>query len=54
MKTVLVVTEPFGGYERGAIIDDPKTIANLLDSEHAGHVVKTQIPDTPPFEATKD
>jgi len=47
MKTVLVVTEPFGGYERGSIIDDPKTIDAVLASEHAAHVVKTQQPEAP-------
>lgn len=45
MNTVLVVTEPFGGYERGAIIDDPETIDEVLASEHSAHVVKTQQPE---------
>lgn len=37
----LVVIHPFGDYERGARIDDADTIAKVLASENAGHVVKT-------------
>ena len=47
MPIQLVVTEPFGTYDRGAIITDPKTINDILVSELADHVVKTQCLDTP-------
>ncbi|MGZ5029005.1 MAG: hypothetical protein ACXWAT_00890 [Methylobacter sp.] len=44
---VLTVVEPFGGYEKGAIISDPKEMAAVLDSENQGHVVRTNQPDAP-------
>jgi hypothetical protein len=47
MNLQLVVTEPFGPYDRGAIITDPKTVEDVLASEHAAHVVKTQQPEAP-------
>ena len=36
----LTVTEPFAGYVRGDEITDPQIVAEILDSEAVGHVVK--------------
>lgn len=46
MQTVLVVTEPFDGHDRGAIIDDPVIIGDVLASEHAAHVVQIKRAET--------
>ena len=45
MKPVLVVTEPFGSYQRGDQISDAATMQSILASENAGHVVRTNVPD---------
>ena len=37
---VLVVTNPFGGHEKGDRIKDPKQIEEILAGEHAHHVVR--------------
>ncbi|MFG1388811.1 hypothetical protein [Xanthobacter versatilis] len=39
----LVVTQPFDEYEKGAVITDPVTVAQVL-KEHAAHVVKVAAP----------
>lgn len=42
MRTpMLTVIHPFAGYSAGDTIDDPKAAAEVLASEHAGHVVAT-------------
>lgn len=45
MATVLVVTAPFGAYQRGDVIDEPGEAAAVLASENAEHVVKRAQPD---------
>lgn len=47
MKTVLVVNEPFGPYQRGDVIEDPKTVEAVLASENAPHVVRSTAPEPP-------
>ena len=37
---VLVVTSPFNGYGKGAVISDEKTIESVLASESAHRVIK--------------
>ncbi len=44
MTRVLVVTNPFGGRNRGDRITDPKEIAQVLTGEHAHHVVQADHP----------
>lgn len=46
MKTVLVVSEPFGQYQRGDVIEDPAAMDAVMASENANQVVRTQVPDT--------
>lgn len=36
----LVVTNPFDGFEKGQIISDPEKVAEILESENQGNVVK--------------
>ena len=43
---VLVVTNPFGGRDRGDRITDPKEINAVLAGEHAHHVVQADHPET--------
>lgn len=50
MTRVLVVTNPFGGRDRGARITDPEEIAELLSSEHAHHVVQADHPTETAYE----
>ncbi len=37
----LVVTEAFGGHEKGEVISNAVEIGKILESENAGHVRKT-------------
>lgn len=46
----LVVKDPFGGYERGNTITDPRRIEEILAGEHARHVSPTEL-EEPPAEA---
>jgi hypothetical protein len=39
MARVLVVHNPFGGFEKGHRITDPAAIEEILAGEHAYHVV---------------
>jgi hypothetical protein len=43
----LVVTNPFGGYEKGERIIDPTVIGKILAGEHAHHVVQSHHADAP-------
>lgn len=43
----LTVVQPFGEYAKGEKITDPKKIKAVLESENAGHVVKTAARDEP-------
>jgi hypothetical protein len=36
----LVVVRPFAGHTVGNVIGDPKAVADVLQSEHSGHVVR--------------
>jgi hypothetical protein len=47
MANVLVVTNPFGGHDKGHRITDPEEIEAILASEHAHHVVQAShdLPD---------
>lgn len=47
MSLVLVVTNPFGDYARGAQITDAQTISDVLASDFAVNVVKVEAPDAP-------
>jgi hypothetical protein len=47
MKQALIVTEPFGQYQRGDQITDPKVIRAVLASENSASVNRTQLPDAP-------
>ena len=51
MKPILIVTEPFDGYASGWIIDDPKTMKNILTSKNASKVKKSELKS--PEEAEK-
>ena len=44
----LIVTEPFGQYQRGDQIVDKKEIAVVLASENAASVNRVQVASTPP------
>lgn len=44
---VLVVTNPFGGFEKGQHIKDPAKIAEVLAGECAHSVVPIDVPDEP-------
>lgn len=41
MHPTLVVVRAFGPYAIGDIITAPNTVATILASDHASHVVKT-------------
>lgn len=43
----LVVTNPFGGREKGSKIIDPAEIAAVLAGENAQDVVQVQLADEP-------
>lgn len=47
MSVVLVVTNPFGDYARGAQITEAKAISDVLASDFAANVVKVEAPDAP-------
>ena len=47
MALKLIVTEPFGDYQKGDEITDAKTVTAIVDGENAGHVVKVTV-DNPP------
>lgn len=47
MSQILIVTNPFDDYARGAQITDPKTIQEVLASDFASNVVKVEAPDAP-------
>lgn len=40
----LVVVGSFAGYSRGDVITDPDEVQQVLESEHAAHVVKRSKP----------
>lgn len=44
----LVVTEPFGAHAKGEEITE--NVAAVL-ADHAGHVVRIEVPDAPPPQA---
>ena len=41
----LIVVRPFGPWRIGDLINDDKTIASVLASEHGGHVVRFHPPE---------
>jgi hypothetical protein len=43
----LVVTNQFGGYEKGERITDPAAIGKILAGEHAHDVVQSHHADAP-------
>lgn len=47
---VLIVHEPFNGYQKGDQISDANLIAVILASENAGHVVKSTVQPPTPIE----
>lgn len=47
MKPALIVTEPFGRYQRGDQIVDKKEIAAVLASENSASVNRAQVGDQP-------
>ena len=51
MARVLMVRSPFGGYAKGAVIDDPDTVATVLAGEDAGNVTPFEVPDAPAEQA---
>lgn len=44
MSYFLVVTKPFGQFQRGAIIEDFERIEQVLSSEHKDYVVRVATP----------
>ena len=46
MDLQLVVVRPFGGFARGDAVTDPNRIAEILNGEHATHVVRACAPET--------
>ncbi len=46
MARVLVVTQAFGDYAKGARIEDPKLVESFL-ATHRHHVVPVLVPDPP-------
>jgi hypothetical protein len=40
MEIFLVVARPFGGFARGDVVTDAARIAEILEGEHAGCVVR--------------
>jgi hypothetical protein len=51
---VLVVTNPFGGREKGATITDPAEIEATLSGEHTRDVVQAEHPDAPKPKSSKE
>lgn len=47
MATVLTVTNPFSGYERGQRITDASEVSAVLASEFAANVVQASAADAP-------
>jgi hypothetical protein len=45
MDLQLVVVRPFGGLSRGDAVTDANRIADILNSEHATHVVRVCTPE---------
>lgn len=41
----LVVTHPFGTWEKGDLIADPEYVEKVLASDHAARVVRVNVPD---------
>lgn len=53
MPLILYVVNPFGGYQRGAMISNPSLVATILDGDDALNVVQVSdgpvvVPDAPP------
>ena len=45
----LIVKQPFGGYAKGDVITDARTVATVLAGENADHVLRMTPPvDAPP------
>ncbi len=44
MNQHLVVVRPFGPYAKGAVVTDAPTIASILASPYADHVVRIPAP----------
>lgn len=44
---ILTVVSAFGDYARGAQISDAGKVAELRASDHAAHVVISEVPDPP-------
>lgn len=40
MTYLLVVTKPFGSFQRGAVIEDQARIEEIMASEHKDYVVR--------------
>jgi hypothetical protein len=49
--TQLVVTNQFGGHDRGAIIDDPKAVEEILSGPNRRNVQR--VPEPEPEAAPK-
>lgn len=47
----LVVTVPFGGFDKGDRITEAAKVAEILDGENSGHVLK--VPAVKPEEPAK-
>ena len=45
MDMHLIVVRPFGSYARGDTVTDAKRITDILNSEHASHVVRVCTPE---------
>lgn len=46
----LVVTVPFGGYDKGDRITDAAKVAEILEGENSGHVLKVPAVQEEPAE----
>lgn len=51
MAQYLIVTNPFGDYQRGDQISDPATIAEIRASHNAANVVPITAPAEPAADA---
>jgi hypothetical protein len=47
MAIKLIITEPFGGYDKGQEVTDAATVQSILAGDNAAHVVAVQVPETP-------
>jgi len=45
MKSILVVTRPFGAFARGDVVEDASKIEEVIRGEHKNDVVPVAVPD---------